>query len=112
MKIILSVLSKDYFVPEPQILNAKDFGLPQNRQRIFIAGFRKDLGIRNFNYPNKLKEIKDQRYIEKKVDKKYIISERLWASHQARKERNKKGNGLVILYLMVMKVIQGYFRKI
>src|SRR6476469_7101639 len=38
---ILHVLRDDlgYFVPEPQIINAKDFGVPQNRERIFIVGF-------------------------------------------------------------------------
>src|SRR5690606_27652669 len=44
---ILNVLRNDlgYFVPEPQIINAKDFGVPQNRERIFIVGFRSDLGV-------------------------------------------------------------------
>ena len=44
---ILNVLRNDlgYFVPEPQIINAKDFGVPQNRERIYIVGFRNDLGI-------------------------------------------------------------------
>ena len=38
---ILNVLREDlgYFVPEPQIVNAKDFGVPQNRERIYIVGF-------------------------------------------------------------------------
>ena len=42
---ILNVLRNDlgYFVPEPQIINAKDFGVPQNRERIYIVGFRNDL---------------------------------------------------------------------
>ncbi len=44
---ILNVLREDlgYFVPEPQVMNAKEFGVPQNRERIFIVGFRKDLGV-------------------------------------------------------------------
>lgn len=44
---ILNVLRNDlgYFVPEPQIINAKDFGIPQNRERIYIVGFRNDLGV-------------------------------------------------------------------
>ncbi len=44
---ILNVLRNDlgYFVPEPKIINAKDFGVPQNRERIYIVGFRNDLGV-------------------------------------------------------------------
>src|SRR6218665_2555870 len=50
---ILNVLREDlgYFVPEPKVLNAKDFGVPQNRERIFIVGFRKDQNITSFEYP-------------------------------------------------------------
>jgi DNA (cytosine-5)-methyltransferase 1 len=53
LKTILNVLREDlgYFVPDPQVLNAKDFGVPQNRERIFIVGFRADLGITSFEYP-------------------------------------------------------------
>ena len=46
LKTILSILRKDYYVPDPQVLNAKDFGLPQNRQRIYIIGFLKNSAIR------------------------------------------------------------------
>jgi DNA (cytosine-5)-methyltransferase 1 len=40
LETILNVLRNDlnYFVPEPEILNAKDFGVPQNRERIFYRG--------------------------------------------------------------------------
>ena len=39
LETILNTLRKDlnYFVPDPQIINAKDFGVPQNRERIFIV---------------------------------------------------------------------------
>jgi DNA (cytosine-5)-methyltransferase 1 len=42
LETILTTLREDlgYFVPEPKIMNAKDFGVPQNRERIFIVGFR------------------------------------------------------------------------
>ena len=37
-----------------KLLNASDYGVPQNRQRVFFVGVRKDLGI-NFTFPEKLK---------------------------------------------------------
>lgn len=37
-----------------KLLNAKDYGVPQDRQRIVIVGFRNDLGINNFEFPKPL----------------------------------------------------------
>lgn len=34
-----------------KLLNAKDYGVPEDRQRVIIVGFRKDLGIDDFSYP-------------------------------------------------------------
>src|SRR5690554_2056637 len=53
---ILNVLRNDlgYFVPEPEIVNAKDFGVPQNRERIYIVGFHSSTGVNEFNYPKPL----------------------------------------------------------
>lgn len=95
---ILNVLREDlnYFVPEPQVLNAKDFGVPQNRERIFIVGFRKDLGITDFKYPkptNKNAVLED--ILEKnEVSVKYYLSTtyvQTLKDHRARHE--SKGNG-------------------
>ncbi len=42
-----------YDVVPPQIINAMDYGVPQHRERIYIIGFNKDLGINieDFHYP-------------------------------------------------------------
>lgn len=90
LKIILSVLQKKYYVPDPQILNAKDFGLPQSRARIYIVGIKKGINKNaDFVYPiGKNKKTKIKNILEKKVDKSFQISERLWVSHQERKKRN------------------------
>ncbi len=34
-----------------KMLNANDYGVPEDRDRVFYIGFRKDLGIINFEYP-------------------------------------------------------------
>ncbi len=47
LKTILNTLDEvGYVVPTPQIINAMYFGVPQHRERIYIVGFRKDLGTR------------------------------------------------------------------
>lgn len=53
--IIDSLRRLGYNVPKPQLLNSYDFGVPQNRDRIFIVGFRKDLKLKErFSYPEAL----------------------------------------------------------
>lgn len=75
-----------------QILNAKNFGVPQNRERVYIVCF---LGKTNFTFPNPSgKKTKLGDILEKDVDSKYTISDKLWAGHQRRKKEHlKKGNG-------------------
>jgi DNA (cytosine-5)-methyltransferase 1 len=95
---ILNVLRNDldYFVPEPQIINAKDFGVPQQRERIYIVGFRKDLGITEFEYPNPLnKKVKFADVKEKNVPAtKYFLSTQYVQTLINHKERHEsKGNG-------------------
>ena len=34
-----------------QLVNARDYGVPEDRERVIIVGFRKDLGIDNFVFP-------------------------------------------------------------
>ena len=98
LKTILKVLREDldYYVPEPKIMNAKDFGVPQNRERIFIVGFRKDLNINEFDYPMPLKKkIAFENIKEKKeVSVKYYLSKQYQDTLRNHKERHKnKGNG-------------------
>ena len=86
---MLKKLRKNYYVPEPEVLDAQDFGLPQRRKRIFIVGFLNFNG--KFNYPKptfKKTIIKD--FLDIYPPKKYIISDLLWDSHQKRRIRNKK----------------------
>lgn len=82
-----------------EVLNAKNFGVPQNRERIYIIGFLKDSFedeiIFDFEKLKKQKTIsKLGDILEEKVEDKYTISDKLWEGHQRRKiEHKRKGNG-------------------
>ncbi len=76
-----------------EILNAKNFGVPQNRERIYIIAFRDDI---EFSFPIPCcKKVKVGDILSKNhVDDKYTISNKLWAGHKRRKlEHRAKGNG-------------------
>ena len=98
LKTILKVLREDlgYYVPDVQLVNARDFGLAQHRERIYIVGFRSDLGISSFDYPSPtdcsktIADIKEQ----EAVDSKYYLSQKYLNTLIAHKERHStKGNG-------------------
>lgn len=59
-----------------QVLNAKDFGVPQNRERVFVVSIKKEIDRYGYKFPNKFeltKYIED--ILEKDVDEKYYISQ-------------------------------------
>ena len=59
-----------------QILNAKDYGIPQNRERVFLISIRKDLDNGKFEFPKSFDNglrLKD--LLDNKVDEKYYLSE-------------------------------------
>jgi DNA (cytosine-5)-methyltransferase 1 len=92
LEVIKKVLKELGYNLSVKVLNAKDFGVPQNRERIFIAGF---LGENNFSFPGPLnKKIKLGDILQDKVGDKYTISDKLWAGHKRRKkEHREKGYG-------------------
>ena len=85
-----------------RVLRAADFGVPQNRERIFIVGFNKQKfkGVdfsKVFNWPDPPgTKITVGNILEsdKAIGSKYTISQRLFDGHQRRKTEHKnKGNG-------------------
>lgn len=100
LKTILAILDElGYYVPTPQVLNAYHFGVPQNRQRIFIVGFDKSLLPDDFNeyvFPTGHIDpatcVKD--ILQDEVPEKFTISDKLYQFHLNRREKHKaKGNG-------------------
>jgi DNA (cytosine-5)-methyltransferase 1 len=88
----------EYYVPEPKVLCARDFGLAQNRNRIFIVAIRKDIADgASFEFPKATHDrnqvwLKD--FLMPDPPSSLTISDRLWEGHQARKARNKaQGKG-------------------
>ena len=79
-----------------KILNAKDFGVPQNRERIYIVCFKKsDFSNCLFEFPEKSGIItKLNNILDNNIEEKYTISNRLWEYLKSRKEKQlAKGNG-------------------
>ena len=77
------------------VLSAKDYGVPQNRPRIYIVLWREDLGIESFEYPG-TENVKTSvaSILENEVGDEYTISDKLWEGHKRRRiEHAEKGNG-------------------
>ena len=74
-EIVLSDLDNAGYNSYYKVLNAKNYGIPQNRERVFIVSIRKDLDNGKFRFPEpfdnglRLKDL-----LEDKVDKKYYLS--------------------------------------
>lgn len=110
LKTILATLDELGYAYNYEVLNAKYFGVPQNRERLFIIAWYKDLvNVETFKFPygitpngdtiyEKSKDLADK-VIKTKVsdifepedtmDTYYTISDRMWIGHQKRKERNR-----------------------
>lgn len=98
IQTILKILREDlnYYVPDPCVINAVDFGLPQHRERVYIVGFRDDQNVCDFNYPKPMKEQKTFSDVKEKnvVSAKYYLSTQYIKTLENHKKRHEaKGNG-------------------
>ncbi len=94
LEVILEHLRKiGYENIQYKVLRARDFGLPQNRERIYIVGFLDNNIMFDFPTPT-FEKTRVGNILQANVDDKYTISDKLWAGHQRRKRENKlKGKG-------------------
>lgn len=96
-KVIETTLKKLNYDVQTILFKAKDFGVPQNRERIYIVGFAKDKvsNYKDFSFPTpSCPKTSVGDILELNVDDKYTISNALWQGHQRRKtEHKEKGNG-------------------
>lgn len=74
-----------------KVLNAKDYGVPQNRERVFLIGIRDDED-NNFRFPLEetlTKRLKD--VLETDVDEKYFLSDKMISYLEHRKDNFNNG---------------------
>jgi DNA (cytosine-5)-methyltransferase 1 len=92
LRTILDILDLLGYKVKYKVLSGKDFGVPQNRERIYLVGFKHE---NHFEFPMPLEtQTKLGNILEKDVDQKYTISNKLWLGHQRRKKEHiHKGNG-------------------
>lgn len=79
-----------------KVINSKDFGVPQNRERIYIVAFREDISPNKFIFPEKIDDTKVIADImeEKETSPKYYLSDVYLESLRKHKQRHQaKGNG-------------------
>lgn len=76
-EIVLKCLEAAGYNNYWKVLNAKDFGIPQNRERVFIVSIRKDLDKGNFTFPEGFPlELRLKDMLEDEVDEKYYLSDK------------------------------------
>ena len=95
-QVVKSILEKLGYEVHAKVLNAKDFGVPQNRERIYIVAINRKLTNSSpFTFPSSRADKKlVGDILESRVPDKYTISDRLWAGHQRRlAEHRARGNG-------------------
>lgn len=72
---VLTSLDKAGYNNYWKVLNAKDYGVPQNRERVFIVSIRKDIDTGAFTFPEKQElKLRVKDLLEPVVDEKYYIN--------------------------------------
>ncbi|MBK7149057.1 MAG: DNA (cytosine-5-)-methyltransferase [Bacteroidetes bacterium] len=98
-RVVQDVFSELGYKISSKILNSKDYGMPQNRERIFVVGF-KDHKV-SFDFPQKITlEHTMQDFLEDYIDSKYYLKEKgikFVTSSKNRDKRYTQINGDIML---------------
>lgn len=74
-QIVLASLEAAGYNNYWQVLNAKDYGIPQNRERVFIVSVRKDIDTGSFKFPEGFPlELRLKDMLDDEVDEKFYLS--------------------------------------
>lgn len=100
-KVITKAFEQIGYTVFHKILNSKDFGVPQNRERIYIVCFRNDICVSQFNFPkgNGLKACIRDIMEQAPISPKYYLSDTYVETlrrHKARHEAAGHGFGYEI----------------
>ena len=94
IKSALENAGTGYFISE-KILDSRNFGVPQHRERVYIIGIKNPYKV--FEFPERLSASGDERLadiLEKNVPEKYYLSQKYYEGLMAHKERHAaKGSG-------------------
>lgn len=96
IKVVLKTLDELGYNVKYKVLNASDFGLPQNRKRIYFVCLRKDLSIDEFQFPSPQKSkvtLKD--FLEVKPNAKIITRTDIDFYKNYKPKEDKKGNPIL-----------------
>lgn len=86
-KIVLESLEQAGYNNYWQVLDAKDYGIPQKRERVFIVSVRKDIDTGMFQFPKGFPlELRLKDLLEDEVDEKYYLGEKGLALFERQKE--------------------------
>jgi DNA (cytosine-5)-methyltransferase 1 len=80
--VIKRLLEAEGYNIHHKVLNSKDFGIPQNRARIFIVAFKEPVKFEFPTYGGPSAMVGD--ILEQTVSDDYTISDKLWDGHQRR----------------------------